>query len=82
MSYTVQSIVLNKQDYNLEQAKTKIKNMGYNILYKKKEITEYKAGTTLDFYKFRQINENKFIQDSLKVKKLNNIFLIVGHLKS
>lgn len=80
MNYTVQSIVISKNNYSLEDAEKKVLKLGFKDTYTGKKVDQYKAGQTISFWRFRQINENKFNKDSFKVKKINDIYLIVGIL--
>lgn len=79
---TVQSVILAKNKYNLEEAENKVRKMGFNPLYRNKKVNQYKAGETVNFWRFRQISPLKFDKDSFKMKTLNkNIKLVVGNLK-
>ncbi len=79
---TVQSVILSKDKFNLKEAEDKILKMGFNALYRNRKVNEYKAGETINFWRFRQISPLKFDKDSFKIKTLNkNIKLVVGKLK-
>ena len=79
---TVQSIVLRKSAYNLEQANEEVRKMGHNVNYLNKPVTEYKAGETISFWRYRQISPLRFDKNSITSKKLNdNLYLIIGELK-
>ncbi len=76
-SKTLQTVLIPKKDYSLEQAEAKIKEMGYKThFYKKKvDITE-------NFYRFRQASPKKFKKDGYTTETLkNNIQLVYGTLK-
>lgn len=78
----VQSVRFPKKKYSLEEAEKKVEEMNYNKLYRKKRVTEYKAGESENQYRFRQIAPSKFNKDSFRVKKLKGgIQLIIGTLK-
>jgi hypothetical protein len=81
MSYTVQSVVIPKKSYTLEDAEKKVLKLGYKDKYTGKRVNQYKAGQTINFWRFRQINPNKFDKDTFRVKKINDINLIIGILK-
>ena len=79
---TVQSVILSKDKFNLKEAEDKILKMGFNALYRNRKVNQYKAGETINFWRFRQISPLKFDKDSFKIKTLNkNIKLVVGKLK-
>ncbi len=79
---TVQSVILSKDKFNLKEAEDKILKMGFNALYRNRKVDQYKAGETINFWRFRQISPLKFDKDSFKIKTLNkNIKLVVGKLK-
>lgn len=75
---SIQSIVISKK-YELEQAEQIIKNLNFNHLYLKKQVTEYKAGETLNYYRFRLYPPSQYKRNSFKSKKVNDdLFLILG----
>ena len=79
---TVQSIVLRKSAYNLEQANEQVRKMGHNVKYLNKNVTEYKAGQTINYWRYRQISPLRFDKKSFTTKKINdNLYLIIGELK-
>jgi hypothetical protein len=78
----VQSIVIPKNKYTFTQAEKLVEKMGYNPKYKNKNVKEYSAGQTKNYYRFRQLPPTQFIKDSFRTKKINDIFLIVGDLKN
>ena len=56
--------------------------MGHNVNYLNKPVTEYKAGETISFWRYRQISPLRFDKNSITSKKLNdNLYLIIGELK-
>lgn len=80
--FTVQSVVLPKNKYSLEEAKKEILKLGYNNIYRGKEVNEYIAGQTINYWRFRQKPPSQFIKDSFRIKKINNGgFLVLGKLK-
>ena len=81
-TFKVQSVVLPKDKFNLEKAELKVKNLGYKPKYMNKRVNEYKAGQTINFWRFRQISPLKFEKDSFRMKKIDNGgFLVIGKLK-
>ena len=71
----VQTIRISK-DIPKRQANSIIKKMGFKINVKPNP--QYK-----NFHSYRQIQPNKFIKDSFRVKKINkDMFMIVGKLKT
>tara|TARA_A100001391_G_C4982678_1_gene255765 strand:- start:291 stop:512 length:222 start_codon:yes stop_codon:yes gene_type:complete len=71
----VQTIRISKE-IPKRQANAIIKKMGFKINVKPNP--QYK-----NFHSYRQIQPNKFIKDSFRVKKINkDMFMIVGKLKT
>ena len=82
MSLVVQSVVVPKK-YSIADAEKKVIKLGYNHLYRGKKIDEYKAGMSrANYYGFRQRPPSQFDKNSFRTKKINDIFLVVGKLKS
>ena len=81
-NFKVQSVVLPKDKFNLENAELKVEELGYKTKYMNKRVNEYKAGETINFWRFRQMSPLKFEKDSFRMKKLDNGgFLVIGKLK-
>lgn len=77
----IQSVVINKK-IPLNQAEKIVTSLNKKPIYLNKKVTEYKAGQTINYYRFRQIASSKFEKDSFRTKKINdNTFLILGELK-
>lgn len=77
----IQSIVIPKK-YKLEHAEDIVKSLGYKELYLKKKVTEYKAGQTNNYWRFRQLPPTQFKKDSFRTKKVkDDIYLILGEKK-
>ncbi len=78
---TIQSVVINKK-IPLEKAEQIVLTLNKKPLYLNKKVTEYKAGQTINYFRFRQIAPSKFKEDSFRTKKINdNTFFILGELK-
>ena len=56
-------------------------DLGYKVKYLGKDVNEYKAGQTINFWRFRQISPLKFDKDTFRMKKLDKGFLVLGKLK-
>ena len=56
---SIQSIVIPKK-YKLEHAENIVKSLGFKELYLKKKVTEYKAGQTINYWRFRQMPPSQF----------------------
>ena len=52
--FKVQSVVLPKDKFTLSEAKKKVMDLGYKVKYLGKDVNEYKAGQTINFWRFRQ----------------------------
>lgn len=77
----IQSVVINKK-LNLEQARQIVKSLNLKPEYLNKSVLEYKAGQTLNYWRFRQVATTKFKKDSFRTKKIkDNVYLILGELK-
>tara|TARA_R110002072_G_C7820794_1_gene523340 strand:- start:258 stop:509 length:252 start_codon:yes stop_codon:yes gene_type:complete len=78
----VQSVRLEKSKYStLALAEQKIKSLGFSPKYRGKNMTQYKAGESIKFWRARQQPPSRFIEDSFRTKKLSDgITLIVGKL--
>ena len=77
----VQSVRLPKNNYSLEQAEKKVLELGYKTLYRNKKVNQYKAGESVNQWRFRQIVPSKFDEKTFKVKKLKGgVQLIIGKL--
>lgn len=77
----VQSVRLPKNNYSLEQAEKKVLELGYKTLYRNKKVNQYKAGESVNQWRFRQIAPSKFDEKTFKVKKLKGgVQLIIGKL--
>lgn len=75
---TIQSVVIPKK-YKLEQAENIVKSLGFKELYLKRKVTEYKAGQTTNYWRFRQSPPSQFEKDSFRTKKVkDDIYLILG----
>lgn len=78
---TIQSVVINKK-IPLEKAEQIVTTLNKKPLYLNKKVTEYKAGQTINYWRFRQLPSSKFKKDSFRTKKINdNTFFILGELK-
>ena len=77
----VQSVRLPKNKYNLRQAETKVKSMGYKIKYNGKSVKQYDAGESLNWWRFRQKSPNQFQNKSIKIKKIKDAQLVLGKRK-
>jgi len=78
----IQSIVLKKNKYSLDEAEKKVLELGHKIKYNGKKVNEYKAGETLNYWRFRQMSPIRFLKNSFYTKRLNDdIYLILGDLK-
>jgi len=78
---TIQSVVINKK-IPLEKAEQIVTTLNKKPLYLNKKVTEYKAGQTINYWRFRQLPSSKFKEDSYRTKKINeNTFFILGELK-
>ncbi len=78
---TIQSVVINKK-IPLEKAEQIVLTLNKKPLYLNKKVTEYKAGQTINYWRFRQMPTSKFNEDSFRTKKINdNTFFILGELK-
>ena len=78
---TIQSVVINKK-IALEKAEQIVVSLNKQPLYLNKKVTEYKAGQTINYWRFRQMPTSKFKEDSFRTKKINdNTFFILGELK-
>jgi len=78
---TIQSVVINKK-IPLEKAEQIVVSLNKQPLYLNKKVTEYKAGQTINYWRFRQKAPSKFKEDSFRTKKINdNTFFILGELK-
>jgi len=78
---TIQSIVINKK-IRLEKAEQIVTTLNKKPLYLNKKVTEYKAGQTINYWRFRQKAPSKFKKDSFRTKKINeNTFFVLGELK-
>jgi hypothetical protein len=81
-NFKVQSVVLPKDKFNLEKAELKVEELGYKTKYMNKRVNEYKAGQTINFWRFRQMSPLKFEKNYFRMKKLDNGgFLVIGKLK-
>jgi len=79
---TIQSVVINKK-IPLEKAEQIVTTLNKKPLYLNKKVTEYKAGQTINYWRFRQKAPSKFKKDSFRTKKINeNTFFVLGELKS
>ena len=77
----IQSVVINKK-IPLEKAEQIVLSLNKKPKYLNKSVTEYKAGQTINYFRFRQIAPSKFKKDSFRTKKINeNTFFILGELK-
>ena len=79
--FKVQSVVLPKDKFTLSEAKKKVMDLGHKVKYLGKDVNEYKAGQTINFWRFRQISPLKFDKDTFRMKKLDKGFLVIGKLK-
>lgn len=78
---TIQSVVINKK-IPLEKAEQIVVSLNKQPLYLNKKVTEYKAGQTINYWRFRQKAPSKFKKDSFRTKKINeNTFFVLGELK-
>jgi len=78
---TIQSVVINKK-IPLEKAEQIVTTLNKKPLYLNKKVTEYKAGQTINYWRFRQKAPSKFKKDSFRTKKINeNTFFVLGELK-
>jgi hypothetical protein len=78
---TIQSVVINKK-IPLEKAEQIVTTLNKKPLYLNKKVTEYKAGQTINYWRFRQLASSKFKENSFRTKKINdNTFFILGELK-
>mgnify|MGYP003651955892 CR=1 FL=1 len=77
----VQSIVIPKKNYTYSEAEKKVIKLGYSPTYRGKNVKEYNAGQTTNYYRFRQQPPTRFKENSFRTKKINDIFLVVGELK-
>lgn len=76
-SLTLQTVLIPKDKYTLEEAETWIKQNNYKVSFygKKVDITE-------NFYRFRQASPRKFIKNSYRTKKLENgVQIVFGKTK-
>lgn len=81
--FTIQSVVVPKEKYNLDKAEELVNKLGHNTLYRNKRVTGYLAGQTKNFWRFRQLPPSRFDEDTFRMKKLDNgVFLVVGKLKN
>jgi hypothetical protein len=81
-TFKVQSVVLPKDKFNLENAELKVEELGYSSKYMNKRVNEYKAGQTINYYRFKQMSPLKFEKNYFQMKKLDNGgFLVIGKLK-
>jgi hypothetical protein len=77
--YIVQSIVLKKDKFTVNEANKKVEELGYNSIYRGKTVDKYKAGQTNNFFRFRQYPPHNFIKDSFRIKYINDdIFLVLA----
>jgi len=77
----IQSVVINKK-IPLEKAEQIVLSLNKKPKYLNKSVTEYKAGQTINYFRFRQMPASKFKKDSFRTKKINeNTFFILGELK-
>jgi len=78
---TIQSVVINKK-IPLEKAEQIVTTLNKKPLYLNKRVTEYKAGQTINYWRFRQMASSKFKPDTFRTKKINeNTFFVLGELK-
>jgi len=78
----VQSVIIPKKGYTYAEAEKKVIKLGHSPTYRGKNVKEYNAGQTTNFYRFRQMPPTRFKKDSFRTKKINDIFLVVGELKN
>jgi len=77
----IQSVVINKK-IPLIQAEKIVTSLNKKPTYLNKKVTEYKAGQTINYYRFRQIPSSKFKENSFRSKKINQYtYFILGELK-
>tara|TARA_R110001592_G_scaffold91079_2_gene267031 strand:+ start:269 stop:514 length:246 start_codon:yes stop_codon:yes gene_type:complete len=77
----IQSVIIPKKNYTYEEAEKKVEKLGYRPTYRGKNVKEYNAGQTTNFYRFRQKPPSRFDKDSFRTKRINDIYLVVGKLK-
>jgi hypothetical protein len=79
----VQSVRLEKSKYpTLASAEKKVKSLGFNPKYRGKNMTQYKAGQSVNFWRARQKAPTRFIKGSFRTKKVSEgCSLILGKLK-
>lgn len=77
MSYHIQSVLLPRNDFSLENAKAWIKQNNFLTSYEGKSVH-----VTDKYFRFRQKDPSYFNEKTLRAKRLNrDIILIVGRLK-
>ena len=78
---TIQSVVINKK-IPLDKAEQIVISLDKKPKYLNKKVTEYKAGQTINYWRFRQMPSSKFKKETFRSKKINeNTFFILGELK-